>query len=309
MAKLSFIIPCYGSEKTISQVIKEIKQTVVRRREYEYEIILVNDSSPDNVYDVIIKLCKKDKRIKAVNLTKNYGQQAALMAGQAQVTGDIVICLDDDGQSPVNELFKLINKLQTGYDVVFADFGMKKQSIFKNFGSWINLKMLQALLNSPKGLAYSSYFAMRRNISDAMIKYTNPYPYNVGLILSVTRNIATVPCEDRKRLFGRTGYTFTKLIALWVNGLTNFSIKPLHIATFLGLLCGGFGFGFGLYTVISKIFNPNLPIGYSSIIAMISFVGGAILFVLGIIGEYVGRIFISINKIPQYVVKEKINIK
>lgn len=307
--KISFVIPCYGSENTIDKVVGEIIQSVRTRRGYDYEIILVNDCSPDNVIKVIRKLCSKNSRIKALSMSKNFGQQSALMAGQGIASGDIVICLDDDGQSPVYNFYQMIDKLNEGYDVVFAGYGIKKQSMFKNFGSWLNQKMLQALLNMPKGIELSSYFVMRRYISDEMIKYKNPYPYNMGLILSITRNISNFICEDRKRISGRTGYTFTKLLGLWIDGMTNFSVKPLRVATFLGAIGGTFGLCFGVYTVINKIINPATPVGYSAIISMVSFVGGVMLSVLGILGEYVGRMFISINKIPQYVVREKFNIK
>ncbi len=309
MTKLSFVIPCYGSEKTIGHVVEEIKRTVEIKNDYIYEIILVNDHSPDGVFTVIRELCKEDPKVKAVSLTRNFGQQAALMAGQNQVTGDIVICLDDDGQSPVNELHRLLDKLNEGYDVVYAGYGTKKQSMLKNFGSWLNLRMVEILLNRPRKIKLSSYFVMRRLISDEMIKYKNPYPYNIGLILSITRKIASIDCEDRERLNGKSGYTFAKLVGIWLDGFTNFSVQPLRVATVLGGICGAFGFGFGIYTVIHKIMNPDIPAGYSAIISMISFIGGMILLMLGMIGEYIGRIFISINKIPQYVINEKINIE
>jgi len=307
MNKISFVIPCYGSENTLEQVVKEIRETVGAEKDYGYEIVLVNDNSPDNVFDVIKKLCVSDKQVKAVSLAGNFGQHAALMAGLRHVTGDFVVCLDDDGQTPANAVFSLIEKLKQGHDVAFADYGIKKQSLLKNLGSWVNLIMLRAFMNAPKGIIFSSYFAMRRLVSDEMVKYKSPYPYSVGLILSITRNIVNVKCEDRKRFAGKSGYTLNKLLSLWINGVTNFSTKPLQLATFLGVICGAFGFGFGIYTVAYKMLNPGVPVGYSAIISMISFIGGVILLVLGIIGEYVGRIFISINRMPQYVIKEEIN--
>jgi undecaprenyl-phosphate 4-deoxy-4-formamido-L-arabinose transferase len=309
MRTLSFVIPCYGSEKTIEKVVDEIRKTVGKRKGNAYEIILVNDRSPDGVLEVIKKICGGDKKVKGISLSKNFGQQSALMAGQAAATGDAVICLDDDGQSPVNNVYEMIDMLDGGYDVVFAKYGIKKQSVMKNFGSWLNLVMLGLMLNKPKNIEFSSYFVMRRLISDEMIKYKNPYPYNMGLILSITRNIGNFKCEDRSRLSGKTGYTFAKLVGLWVNGLTNFSIMPLRMATFLGVITGTFGFAFGVYTVINKILNPDVPVGYSAIVSMFSFIGGIILLVLGIIGEYIGRIYISINRIPQYVVDKRINFK
>ena len=309
MIKLSFVIPCYGSEHTLEKVIAEIKETVKAGRGYDYEIILVDDNSPDDVFGVIKKLCAADKKIKGVRLTKNFGQQSALMAGLRAAGGNLVICLDDDGQSPASEIYKLIEKVDEGYDVVYAGYGMKKQSLLKNFGSWLNSFMFEVILNKPPHIKLSSFFVMKRIVSEEMIKYKNPYPYNIGMILSITRKITSVQCEDRQRLTGRTGYTFAKLVGLWLNGFINFSVKPLRVATVLGFICGLFGLGFGIYTVIYKILNPAVPAGYSAIISMVSFIGGMNMLLLGLVGEYIGRIYLSINRNPQYVVRETVNIK
>ncbi|MCE5299345.1 MAG: glycosyltransferase family 2 protein [Spirochaetia bacterium] len=309
MNKISIIIPCYGSEHTIRAVVNEIIEVLNKRRGYDYEVILINDSSPDRVMEVIGKMCASNKRIKAASLSRNFGQQSALLAGQSLATGNILVCMDDDGQSPSENIYAMVDMLGPDCDVVFAKYGIKKQSLIKNLGSWMNSLMLSAFLNKPRQIEFSSFFVMKRFVSDEMIKYKNPYPYNMGLILSITRRIENFACEDRKRLAGRTGYTFGKLINLWVNGLTNFSVAPLRFATYAGMTGGMLGFAFGIYTVVNKIINPDVPVGYSAIISMISFVGGVILIVLGIIGEYLGRLYMSINRIPQYILRDRINLK
>lgn len=309
LEKISFVIPCYRSEKTIPLVAQSIKETMALRKEYDYEIILVNDSSPDNVFDVICDMAEKDEKIKGIDLSKNFGQHSALMTGFRFVTGDIVVCLDDDGQTPASELFVLVDKLLEGYDVVFAKYSNKKHSLFRNFGSTVNDLMARAMLDKPKELAMMSYFCCRRFIIDEVIKYNNPYPYVSGLLLRSTKKIANVEIHHQDRLEGNSGYTFKKLIGLWINGFTSFSVKPLRIATFLGVVCAAIGFLFGIYVVLNKLFlNPSAPMGYSSIMAVLVFLGGMILMMLGLIGEYIGRIYISLNNSPQAVIRQTVNI-
>ncbi len=308
--KLSFIIPCYGSEKTIANVVDEIKTTLRNEgAEYDYEIILVNDHSPDKVYSVICKLAKEDNKIKGIDLARNFGQHAALMAGFNHVTGDIIICLDDDGQSPANQMFRLINRLDDDCDVVFASYSHKKHSFFRNLGSKINDHMARSLLNKPKNLQIMSFFACKRYIADEVMRYDKPYPYMSGLLLRSTKNIANVEVDHRERESGSSGYNFKKLFSLWVNGFTAFSVRPLRIATLLGVLCAGVGFLYGIYIIINKFINPLAPLGYSSMMAVFLFVGGIIMLMLGLIGEYVGRIYISLNKAPQYVIRQSVNIE
>lgn len=306
MKTISFVIPCYASSKTISNVVEEIKDTVIQQGEYTYEIILVNDHSPDTTFEVIRTLCKQDSNIIGINLAKNFGQHAALMAGFRQAAGDIVVCLDDDGQTPANEVFQLIAKIEEGFDVVYAKYEEKKHSSFRNLGSKMNFKMTECLLNKPKDLYISSYFAAKRFVVDYMVEYKHSFPYVIGLVLRVTQNITNVSVKHREREDGKSGYTLKKLIALWVNGFTAFSVKPLRFATFLGMFFAMIGFISSIYTVINKIINPKVPVGWSSTMAVLLILGGLILFVLGIIGEYIGRIYICMNNSPQYVVKETI---
>lgn len=307
--KISFVIPCYGSEKTLEGVIKEIKEKISVMGKYDYEIILINDNSPDKVFSKITELCKKDKKIKGISLSKNFGQHSALMVGYGYVTGDIIISLDDDGQAPVESIGELVDKINDGYDVVFGAFFKKKHNVFRNFGSHINDIMAEYLLSKPKKLKVTSFFAAKRYIIDEIVKYKNPYPYVLGLILRVTKNICNVYVHHREREEGKSGYTFIKLISLWMNGFTAFSVKPLRIATFLGVCSAFIGFVFAIYTIVQKLTNPKILLGYSSLMAVLLFLGGMIMVMLGLIGEYIGRIYISINNSPQYVVKDIINLE
>ena len=302
MKKVSFCIPCYKSEQTLTKVVDEIRSSMEELSDkYEYEIILVNDASPDGTFNVICKLADTYPNITGIDLAKNFGQHAALMAGFAHVSGDILVCLDDDGQTPANEVYKLLDKIEEGEDVVYARYDHKKHSPFRNFGSFINEKMTEFLLGKPKELYVSSYFAAKRFIVDEMLRYDKSYPYVIGLVLRSTKRIANVNVDHREREVGRSGYTLGKLLGLWMNGFTAFSVKPLRIATWTGISCAILGFIYGLYTIIKKfVLGDAVAVGFSALMS----IGGMILFMLGILGEYIGRMYISMNNAPQYVIRE-----
>ena len=310
MKLLSFVIPCYRSEKTIEKVVDEIRTTVGEKSEYDYEIIAVNDYSPDNVYDVLCRLALHDKKIKVINFARNMGKHSAVMAGYAVAKGDIIVNLDDDFQCPTYELWKLIEPIETDLcDVATAKYYVKKEAWYKRIGSDINLKMTECLLDKPANLRMENFSAMKRFVCEEMIKYVHPYPYIEGLIYRVTKRVCEVPMEQRNRADDNaSGFTIGISIGLLLNGLTAFSVKPLRVASICGLFFAALGFIFGLITIIRKIFNPEMLMGYSSLMAVLVFSMGLIMLMLGIIGEYIGRIYICMNASPQYVIKNTINI-
>ena len=304
MKLVSFVIPCYHSAHTIGGVVEEIRRTMPALPEYDYEIILVNDCSPDDTFAVISALAREDGRITAVDLTRNFGQHGALMAGFHHCAGDIVVCLDDDGQTPADEVGKLLAKLEEGYDVVYASYEHKQHSVFRNFGSWLNGKMTEIMLGKPRDLSLTSYFAAQRFIIDEMLRYEHCFPYVMGLVLRSTKNICNVPVNHRLRQEGHSGYNLGKLISLWMNGFTSFSIKPLRLATYLGCFTALAGFLYALVIVVRYFTIHLAPIGWSSTTALLLIIGGIILVVLGLVGEYVGRIFMCVNASPQYVERQ-----
>lgn len=307
--RLSFVIPCYGSEHTIEHVIDEIIEVVSQRVGYDYEIISVNDASPDNVLTVLNKIAESNSKVKVIDLAKNFGKHSAVMAGYSFVTGEYIVGLDDDGQCPMDRLWDLIDPLlDNKADMTMASYPKKKQSAFKNFGSYINSLMSMALINKPKELHFSNFNVKKRFIIDEILKYQNPYPYLEGLILRTTNNIMPIPMEERDRYAGKGNFTFFKSLALWINGFTAFSVKPLRLATFIGLFCSMMGFIAGVFVIIRKLINPQIAMGYSSTMALLLFIGGMLMLMLGMIGEYIGRIYISINNSPQYVIRNSINI-
>lgn len=306
--KLSFVIPCYKSERTIEGVVDEIRAAVALRAGVDFEVVMVCDHSPDGVYAAVARMCADDPaHLKGFDLARNFGQHAALMAGYAHVSGDYVISLDDDGQTPVGAVWSMLDRLMSdGLDVVYASYGVKKHSGFRNFGSRVNDWMACWLLNKPRTLRVSSYFVARRFVIDQVLAYDQAFPYVIGLVLRVTRNIANVPVEHRERKAGVSGYTFAKLLGLWMNGFTAFSVKPLRVASLIGVMCSFLGFAFGVWTIVNKIFiHPDAPVGYSSLMGALLFIGGMIMLLLGLVGEYVGRIYLCISKSPQYVIARR----
>lgn len=306
MKKLSFVIPCYCCELTIGHVIERINDTVKLLDHYNFEIILVNDGSKDNTYTVIKEIAKTNTHVKVIDLAKNSGQHAAILAGFNHVTGDLVITLDDDGQTPVENLPHMLKKLQEGYDVVSAKYVKRNQpSLFRRFGTALNQKMSKWLIERPDGVVVSVFLLLERFIVDEIIKYNQPYPYLTGLVFRITHNVGNIEMEQEAREAGRSGYSFRKLLSLWINGFTAFSIKPLRLASIGGMFCATIGLLFAVITFIRKLVIVNIQVGWSSLVSITLFLGGIILIVLGLIGEYLGRIYMCINHTPQFVIREK----
>lgn len=305
MPKFSFVIPCYRSENTITTVVEEIKSEMDAKRPGDsYEIVLVNDCSPDGVWNVIEKLAETENNVIGINLAKNFGQHSALMAGYGKCSGEFVVSLDDDGQAPLDSLNDLITKLEEGFDVVYAYYRTVKQNLFRRFGSWMAGLMGKFMLEPPKDFVGSSFYIARSFVIREMCNYKNSYPYLVGLVLRTTRKIGYVATNHRSRLEGTSGYSFVRLLGLWLNGFTAFSVKPLRASTFLGFFFAIVGFIYAIVIVVQKCLGVIGVAGWSSIIALMLIIGGCILMMLGLIGEYVGRIYICINNSPQYVIKE-----
>lgn len=308
MQKISFVIPCYHSAQTVGNVVRDIVDTVLVRSEFQYEIILVNDNPPDDTWRIICEMCRNNPNIHGICFTKNFGQHAALMAGYRKVTGDIVVSLDDDGQNPPQEMFKLIDALNEKTDLVYAKYIQKKRSLFRNFGSKVNDWMVQWLLNKPKELYLASYYAAKRFIIDEMVKCENPFPYIDGLALRSTSEYINVDIVHKERAAGNSGYSIAKLLGLWMNGLTSFSVKPLRIATFSGFCISLIGLVLAIIIIIQKlILKDAVSAGWPSIMTVVLILNGAIMMMLGLVGEYVGRIYVTMNKSPQYVIKDEMN--
>ena len=308
---LSVVIPCYNSEKNIANVIEKDLQIFNENGIFNYEFILVNDGSKDQTWQELTRLGEQYPFVKCINLAKNVGQHGAIMAGFNHVSGDLVVLSDDDGQTPMGAIGLMINELNMGYDVIMTDTSgkKKKKSLIRRSGTKINDAVSNLLLDNPNKIPLSIFFLAKRFVIDEMIRYKNPYPYITGLVLRTTHNIGFLKVEQQDRLAGQSGYTFKKLLGLWTNGMTAFSIVPLRIASYIGIVSALIGIVFGIYIIIRKLGWPTtIMAGWSSTLAVLLFFSGIILCVLGVIGEYIGRIYICINNAPQYTIKEKINL-
>jgi undecaprenyl-phosphate 4-deoxy-4-formamido-L-arabinose transferase len=236
------------------------------------------------------------------------GEHNAVMAGLNQATGDYAIIIDDDFQNPVSEVEKMINyMISHDYDVVYSYYKQKKHSWFRNLGSRFNDKVANVMLNKPKNLYLSSFKIINRFLIDEVIKYNLPYPYIDGLILRTTSNIGKVEVMHNPRQAGRSNYTLHKLIRLWLNMFTNFSILPLRLSIIIGFIFSIIGFLIGIYAVIEKFNNPTVPLGYTFMVFIISIYAGIQLIAVGMVGEYLGRIFMANNKKPQYSIRKSFN--
>ena len=300
---LSIVIPCYRSEFTIPYVVDGIKETMEEHPEIDYEIILVCDGSPDDTFEVVSALAKNNHHIKAVELSRNFGQHSALMAGYSLASGDYIVGMDDDGEHNPRDMFLLIAELEKGYDYVCARFPNTDHSKLKKIGSKINDWMATKFIGKPKGAIFSSYYVMRQYVIREIVKTNNPNPYVGGMLVSITKKLSSVTIQHHIRKSGQSNYNLKNSISLWLNGITSFSVRPLRFAALVGIIFIVLGFSFMAFIVIRKLVAPEIAAGYSSMVSIGLFSSGVIMLILEMIGEYVGRIYMLVNLIPQYVIK------
>lgn len=301
----SIVIPCYKSSKTIRKVVEMTMQEMDRLNRREYEFVLVDDCSPDDgeTMAALMGLVRDYACVKVVELAKNAGQHNAVMAGLNEGSGDVFIAMDDDMQTHPSQLGKLLDEFDKGYDIVYGYYEHKEHSKFRNFGSYVNYMTVRILLKKPKDLKTSSFWVIRKFVRDYAVEYKSAYTHLQGLFLRTTRNISSVPIQHFKREVGTSNYTLKKLIKLWSN-ILGFSIVPLQMATYTGFFFSLIGILAAIGVIILKFVRPATYIGWPSMMATICFFSGLNLMFMGIIGEYVGRIFLGMSKNPQYVVRQ-----
>jgi polyisoprenyl-phosphate glycosyltransferase len=304
---ISVVIPVYNSEDCLDELTQRLFN-VLDNLGKDYEIVLVNDCSRDNSWVKIAKLCRTNNRIKGISLKKNFGQDNAIMAGLNYSTGKSLIIMDDDLQHDPEDMPSLLSRLEKGYDVCYANFSFKKQSWFKNFGSWFNDKVASIVIKKPKRIYLSPYKAIKREVVDEMVKYNGPYPYIDGLIFRTTQNITQVNIKHHNRHAGKGNYNLSNSFNVWLKLATNFSVFPLRISTYLGFIASGIGFILSFIFIIEKLLSNKSPAGWVSLVVIILIMGGIQLVAIGIIGEYVGRSFLHINEDPQFTVDKIIGV-
>lgn len=307
--KISVVIPCYNSEKSIKDVVYKTKKAIQQMQGYDYEFVLVNDCSNDGTFDEIRKLALEDCHIIGLNLANNTGQHNAIIAGFHYVTGDYVMVCCDDGQTPSEMMQEMIVKLDE-CDVVCVNYENRPtQGIFRKLLGSMNDRAVRWLIEMPDSIEFSIDFMAKRFVIDEMKNYDGPYGYLLGLMFRTTQKVGNVSAPQHQRKEGKSGYTIKKLVRLWVNQFTTFSIKPLRISAMIGFLSAIVGCVLAIFILGRKCMGFDVQLGWSSLMVVMLISSGILMVILGIIGEYLGRIYMCINKMPQYVIKEALNIK
>lgn len=308
--RLSIVIPVYGSELVLSALVSQIEDVMAGLADLRgnYEIIFVCDRSPDNSWRVIQALSSDHAQIRGILLRMNAGQHNALMAGFAVAKGEIIVTMDDDLQHSPADIPKLLLEIQNGSDVAYARFKNRNHALWKIAGSRLNNLVAGYLMEKPNDLYLSPFRALTAAIRDDILRYRGPYVYVDGLILSVTRNISSVDVDHHDRYAGNSRYGLRKSLSLWLKMATSFSIVPLRLTSLLGLLFAGLGFLLAFLLIIQKFTLNIMPVGWSSLIVTVLIIGGVQLLALGMLGEYLGRVLLTINSRPQYVIAETIGL-
>jgi len=300
---ISLIIPVFNSETSLVKLITSITDTF-NKSNYTYEIVCIDDASFDNSFQVLKNLAKTNSQLRVINLTKNFGQDNAIMAGLNNCYGDNVVIMDDDLQHHPDDISTLIEGLNPGFDVCYGLYEKRKDGFFKSLASKFNNFSASVILRKPKKLYLSPFKVFKSNIKNEIIKYKNPYPYIDGLIFRITTNINQVKVNHYKREDGESGYTFIKSLKIWLNLSTSFSIIPLRVSILVGFLTSFISFMLGIYYYIEYLIGMPAPTGWQSTILVILFLGGIQLVTLGVIGEYLGRLYLSQSRLPQYAIRE-----
>lgn len=302
--KLSIVVPVYRSQEILPELVHQVHQAVCSLGLKDcFELLLVNDGSPDDSWSAIAELATRYDFVRGVNLQKNFGQHSATMAGLHYIRGEIVVVMDDDLQHPPDAIGDLVRGIEGGADVCYVRYEGRQHRLWKIIGSWINDYAASLLLEKPRGLYLSSFKAVHRKIVLEVIKYDGPYAYLDGLILDITRLIKTITIKHQPRHKGTGNYNLRRSISLWLRMATSFSVVPLRIATVMGLsmaVLSAFVIG---GVIVYKLLHPEIAAGWTSTMAVILFVGGIQTFCIGMVGEYLGRTYLKINGKPQFIVR------
>ena len=305
---ISIVIPCYYSKDTIRREVEEVMAEFDMNEGYECEFVLVNDGSTDGTFEEIKALSREYDCVHGIDLMRNFGQHNALMAALNCTKGEYVMGMDDDMQTHPSQVFKLIHKIEEGYDMVYGVYPYRKNSPIKNFTSKINKVTSRVMLNRPKEIESSNFWIVTDAVRREAIRYNSFNPYIDAIFYQVTHNIGQVEVEHFKRESGSSGYTFKKLLSLWLS-YWNYSIIPLRISFFIGVIAVIGGLLLTVWLIVNKIMDPNLPMGWSSSMCLMTLLFGAVLMVLGVVGEYLGKAILILNNTPQYIIRETVNMK
>ena len=305
---VSIVVPCYNSEHTIEKLVDLCMEEFDRMEGYECEMVLVNDYSRDHTFEAIRRAAAKYPNVIGVNLAKNFGQHAALMAAFHYVSGELVVGMDDDMQNHPSQIRQFLEKEKEGYDVVFGVFRQRKFSAWKNFTGAVSRFFLWHLMERPEGIQMSSFWLARRYVIEEVKKYKGDSPFIQLLFFRTTHNMANIEIEHYEREEGHSNYTFRKGLKLFLSFM-NYTTLPLRLSSIFGVLFSAAGFVGGIIVLIRKLMDPAVAVGWSSLMCAMLVLFGIAFLMLGIIGEYIGRMILSLNKSPQYVVRETLNVQ
>lgn len=302
MTALSIVIPVYNGARSIERLVNELAKLEIAGG---MEVVLVNDCSKDDSWAVIERICAHAPvPVVAIDLARNFGEHNAVMAGYATASGTFIVNIDDDFQNPPSEVRKIYEHAlaHPELDVVYTYYAEKHHSLYRNLGSRFNDAVARFMIDKPKGLYLSSFRCINRFLRDRVLEYTGPYPYIDGLILETTRRIGRLQVEHAPRAEGKSNYTLRKLIRHWMMMFVNFSVMPLRISSIMGALFSVVGFGMAIYAIVER-FVRHTPQGWASIVSVVLVFAGIQLLILGLIGEYLGRLYLMHRGKPQYAVR------
>ncbi len=300
---VSFVVPLYNTGAGLGKLLDAFRGLTV---EGGYELVLVNDASPDGTGDKVPEVIRDlPYAVTFVDLARNFGEHAAVLEGYRHARGKYVVNLDDDLQNPVEEALRIVEQLRGGKDeVVYTWFDEKKHHPLRNAGSWFTNRAASFLIGKPKDLYLSSFRGLRRELVDRITKYQGPFPYIDGLILSSTDRIGRLRVSHRERADGESNYTLRRLVRLWMNMFFNFSVMPLRLAGVVGLILSALGAILVVVVLLEKLIHDTPIQGWASLMAAISVFSGAQLLMLGVIGEYLGRTYLTLAGKPQSIARD-----
>lgn len=299
--EISIVIPVYNSHECVAELSRQIKDAL---KGIEYEQIMVNDCSRDSSWEEICKEAQNNPNLLGINLRKNGGQDSAILTGLNYAKGKWVVIMDDDLQHSPYDIPKLYEEAKRGFDVVYANFEHKEQKLWKNLGSWFNGKISEFAIQKPKGIYLSPFKIVSAGVVAEMVKFNNLYPYIDGLIFQVTRSITQIDIEHHKRELGKSNYNLIKSIRVFLRMLYGFSTVPLRISSFVGGISAFAGFILALYYLFEYATGRADVTGWTTLVVLLLIIGGLILLALGIVGRYLGQVYLTVNNVPKFIVKE-----
>ncbi len=302
MVELSVVVPAYNSEACLAELNRQVADALRGR---SYELILVDDRSTDNSWDVIKRLCGQDTSLTGIRLRKNAGQDNAILCGLRKARGEFVVIMDDDLQHSPYDIHRLHEHCLTyDLDACYARFSIHKHAWWKRAGSWLNGKLAEAVIAKPKNLYLSPFKIVRKEVVAEVIKYTGAFPYVDGLILNITHALGQVEAVHNARYRGKSNFGLAKSVLVFMRVATGFSVWPLRFSAGVGMVCSVCGFMLALFYLLQYTLRDRRVEGWATLVILQLIIGGVLLFSIGLVGEYLGRLYLNSNGKPQATIKE-----